>query len=153
MKLVQSAAAVLAAAALASTAALAADELTNNEPKAIDGIETVCDGISLNDRTDAKWRAYSLRMEFAGKGGQYLGGETVSVKGNEIDVSVTCQGPWVLMKLPAGSYHISADVPDAGHKEMNVRVTASGQAVAMFSFPNAGGEITRPVPQPRIALR
>ena len=153
MKLVQSAAAVLAAAALASTAALAADELTNNEPKAIDGIETVCDGISLNDRNEPKWRAYSLRMEFAGKGGQYLGGETVSVKGNEIDVSVTCQGPWVLMKLPAGSYRISADVPDAGHKEMNVRVPASGQAVAMFSFPNAGGEITRPVPQPRIALR
>ena len=153
MKLAQSTAAVMAAAALASTAALAAEELTNNEPKAIDGIETVCDGISLNDRNDAKWRAYSLRMEFAGKGGQYLGGETVSLKGDEIDVSVTCQGPWVLMKLPAGSYHISADVPDAGHKEMNVRVPASGQAVAMFSFPNAGGEITKPVEQPRIALR
>lgn len=152
MKLVQSTAAVLAAAALASTAALA-EELTNNEPKAIDGIETVCDGISLNDRNEPKWRAYTLRMEFAGKGGQYLGGETVSLKGNEIDVSVTCQGPWVLMKLPAGSYHISADVPDAGHKEMNVRVPASGQAVAMFSFPNAGGEITKPVEQPRIALR
>ena len=153
MKLVQSTAVVLAAAALASTAAWAADQLPNNEPKAIDGIETVCDGISLNDRNEPKWRAYSLRMEFAGKGGQYLGGETVSVKGNEIDVSVTCQGPWVLMKLPAGSYHISADVPDAGHKEMNVRVPASGQAVAMFSFPNAGGEISRPAPQPRIALR
>ena len=152
MKLVQSTAAVLAAAALASTAALA-QELTNNEPKAIDGIETVCDGISLNDRNEPKWRAFTLRMEFAGKGGQYLGGQTVNVKGQEIDVSVTCKGPWVLMKLPAGSYHISADVPDAGHKEMNVRVPASGQHVAMFSFPNAGGEITKPVETPRIASR
>lgn len=153
MKLVQSTAAVLAAAALASTAALAAEKLTNNEPKAIDGIETVCDGISLNDRNDAKWRSYSLRLEFAGKGGQYLGGETVNIKGNELDVSVECQGPWVLMKLPAGSYHMTADVPDAGHKEMNVRVPASGQAVVVISFPNAGGEITKPVSQPRVASR
>ncbi len=152
MKLAQSTAAVLAAAALASTAALAADELTNNEPKAIDGIETVCDGISLNDRNDPKWRAYSLRLEFAGKGGQYLGGEMVTVTGNELDVSVHCQGPWVLMKLPAGSYHVSADVPDAGHKELNVRVPARGQAVVVVSFPNAGGEISKPLDQ-RVASR
>ena len=151
MKLVQSTAAVLAVAALASTAALAAEELTNNEAKAIYGIETVCDGSSLNDRNDAKWRSYSLRIEFTGKGGQYLGGQTVNLKGNELDVSVTCKGPWTLMKLPAGSYHLSADVPDAGHKEMNVRVPRNGQAVVMVHFPNAGGEITKPVPQPRIA--
>ena len=66
----------------------------------------------------------------------------MSLKGDELDVSVHCKGPWVLMKLPAGSYHMSADVPDAGHKEMNVRVSASGQHVVIFSFPNAGGEIT-----------
>jgi len=153
MKLVHSTAAVLAAAALVSTAALAAEKLTNNEPKAIDGIETVCDGISLNDRNDPKWRSYSLRVEFTGKGGQYLGDEMVTLTGDELDISVHCQGPWVLMKLPAGSYHMSADVADAGHKEMNVRVPASGQAVVVFSFPNAGGEITKPVEQPRIASR
>ena len=152
MSRVSSSAIFLMAGALVSGAALAA-ELPNNTPQAIDGIQTVCDGISLNDRDNPEWRAFSLRMEFAGKGGQYLGGETVSLKGNEIDISVTCQGPWVLMDLPAGSYRISADVPDAGHKEMNVRVPASGQAVVVFSFPNAGGEISRPAPQPRIALR
>ena len=153
MKFWQSAMAVLTASTLATTAAWAAEKLTEEMPKAIDGVETVCDGVTIDNRNDPKWRAYSLRMEFVGKGGQYLGGETVSVKGEEHDVSVTCQGPWVLMKLPAGSYHVSADVPDAGHKEMNVRVPASGQHVAMFVFPNAGGEITRPVEAPRIALR
>ena len=153
MNFKQSALAVLTVSALAMTAAWAQEKSTEDMPQAIDGIETVCDGTTIANRNDPKWRAYSLRMEFAGKGGQYLGGETVSVKGEEIDVSVTCQGPWVLMKLPAGSYHISADVPDAGHKEMNVRVPASGQHVAMFSFPNAGGEITKPVETPRIASR
>ena len=147
----QSTMAILVVSALATTAALAAEKLIEDTPKAIEGIETVCDGITIANRNDPKWRAYSLRMEFAGKGGQYLGGETVSVKGEELEVSVTCQGPWVLMKLPAGSYHISADVPDAGHKEMNVRVSANGQHVAMFSFPNAGGEVTRRVEAPRVA--
>jgi hypothetical protein len=151
MNFSQSTMAILMVSALASTAAFAAEELTADMPKAIDGIETVCDGTTIANRNDPKWRAYSLRMEFAGKGGQYLGGQTVNVKGQELDVSVTCQGPWVLMKLPAGSYHISADVPDAGHKEMNVRVPASGQHVAMFSFPNAGGEVTKPVQAPRVA--
>jgi hypothetical protein len=151
MNYAQSTMAILVVSALATTAALAAEKLIEDTPKAIDGIETVCDGITIANRNDPKWRAYSLRMEFAGKGGQYLGGETVSVKGEELDVSVTCQGPWVLMKLPAGSYHISADVPDAGHKEMNVRVSANGQHVAMFSFPNAGGEVTRRIEAPRVA--
>jgi hypothetical protein len=151
MNLSQSTMAVLVVSALATTAAFAAEKLTEDMPQAIDGIETVCDGITIDNRNDPKWRAYPLRMEFAGKGGQYLGGQTVNVKGQELDVSVTCQGPWVLMKLPAGSYHVSADVPDAGHKEMNVRVPARGQHIAMFSFPNAGGEVTRRVEAPRIA--
>jgi len=151
MKFSQSTMAVLAASVLATTAALAAENLAEDMPKTIDGVETVCDGTTLANRNDPKWKAYSLRLEFAGKGGQYLGGQTVSVKGQELDVTVTCQGPWVLMKLPAGSYHVSADVPDAGHKEMNLRVPASGQHVAVFSFPNAGGEITKPVGVPRVA--
>jgi hypothetical protein len=151
MKFPQTAVAALAASAFAATVALAQEKLTEDMPKAIDGIETACDGTTIANRNDPKWRAYSLRLEFAGKGGQYLGGETVTVKGGEIDLSVQCQGPWVLMKLPAGSYHVSADVPDAGHKEMNVRVPARGQQVVLFSFPNAGGEITRPTSQPRVA--
>jgi len=137
-------AAAIAAATLASTAALSAEALDHNQPKTIDGVETMCDGSSLNDRRDGDSRGYSLRIEVVGKGGQYLGGETVTVTGNEYNVSVTCKGPWVVMKLPAGSYRVAADVPEAGHKEMDVRVSASGQRVAMFVWPNAGGETTRP---------
>jgi hypothetical protein len=145
--------AVLAASAFATTAVLAADDLTESMPKVIDGVETVCDGITIDNRNDAKWRDYSLRLEFAGKGGQYLGDETVKVSGHQIDVSVNCKGPWVLMKLPAGSYHVSADVPDAGHKEMNVKI-GGGQSVVVFSFPNAGGEISKPAELlPRVASR
>jgi hypothetical protein len=146
MKLMHATAAALAAAALASTAALSAEALDHNVPMTIDGVETMCDGSSLNDRRDGDSRGYTLRIEVVGKGGQYLGSPTVTVKGSEYEVSVTCKGPWVMMKLPAGSYHVAADVPDAGHKEMNVRV-GGGQRMAMFVWPNAGGEITRPTGQ------
>jgi hypothetical protein len=146
MKLVHFSA-VAAAAALACSASLAAEELPYNQPKTIGGIETMCDGSSLNDRSDGNSGGYTLRLEMVGKGGQYLGGETVTVKGNGHEVSVSCQGPWVLMKLPAGAYQVAADVPDAGHKEMRVTVPASGQNVAMMTFPNAGGEVTQPVEQ------
>lgn len=151
MKFSHSAAGVLAASAMAATVAFAQETLPEDMPQAIDGIETVCDGVTIANRNDSKWRAYPLRLEFAGKGGQYLGGQTVSVKGKELNVSVQCRGPWVLMKLPAGSYHVAADVPDAGHKEMNVSVPARGQRVVLFSFPNAGGETTRTVRSPRVA--
>jgi hypothetical protein len=151
MKFSHSIMAALAASAIVTTAALAQETLMEDMPKAIDGVETVCDGVSIENRNDSKWRAYALRMEFVGKGGQYLGGQTVNVKGNEYDISVQCKGPWVLMKLPAGSYHLSADVPEAGHKEMNVLVPANGQRVAMFVFPNAGGEVSRPAAGPLVA--
>jgi hypothetical protein len=145
MKLVHATAAIAAAVALASTAALSQEALEHNVPMTIDGVEVMCDGSSLNDRRDGDSRGYTLRIEVVGKGGQYLGSPTVTVKGNEHDVSLTCKGPWVVMKLPAGTYQVAADVPDAGQKDMTVRVPAGGQRTAMFVWPNAGGEITRPV--------
>src|SRR5687767_13755507 len=132
--------------------ALAAETLIPDQSMMIDGIETVCTGTSLANRTDPKWRAYTLRVEFVGKGGQNLGDEQIRVTGNEFDVSVQCQGPWMAMKLPSGSYHIAADVAAAGHMEMNVRVPANGHRVVMMRFPNAGGEVTKPA-NDRIALR
>ena len=147
MDRIQACISIVATVALASTT-FAAERLAVNEPGVIDGVETVCGGVSLNDRKDTKWRAYSMRLEFVGKGGQYLGNETVTVKGNEHEISVDCPGPWVLMKLPAGSYDVAADVADAGHKAAKVRVPARGQVVSYFRFPNAGGATTQ---TPRVA--
>ena len=140
------------ASAFSIAPALAAETLVPDQAMMIDGIETVCTGTSLANRADPKWRAYNLRVEFVGKGGQYLGNEQIRVTGNEFDLSVQCQGPWMSMKLPSGSYHIAADVEAAGHMEMDVRVPANGQRVVLMRFPNAGGEVTKTV-NDRIALR
>ena len=132
---------LLPAAGLAQTPALNEDQ-----PMMVSGIETVCTGTSTDVREDPKWRDYSLRLEFAGKDGQYLGDETVNVSGNGREVSVHCNGPWVLMKLPSGSYRVSADVAEAGHKDVTVH--APGRVVV--HFPNAGGEV---MPNGKVAAR
>lgn len=152
MKIPHTAKVLLFASAFGIAPALAVEPLIPDHPMMIDGIETVCSGTSLANRTEPQWRAYTFRIEFVGKGGQYLGNEQIRVTGNEIDALVQCKGPWMSMKLPAGSYHIAAEVEAAGHMEMNVRVPASGQRVVTMRFPNAGGEVSKPL-NDRLALR
>jgi hypothetical protein len=117
-----------------------------DQPMMVSGIETVCTGTTTDVRADPKWRDYSLRLEFAGKDGQYLGDETVNISGNGSSISVHCGGPWVLMKLPSGTYKVSAEVPEAGHKDLTVHVPTH----VVVRFPNAGGEV---VPSARVAAR
>lgn len=129
---------IIVASILSSAAALAQGAASQDgQPMLVGGIETVCTGTTTDVRDDPRWQAYSLRLEFAGKDGQYLGDEDVSVSGNGHAVSVHCNGPWVLMKLPPGSYKVAADVAEAGHKELTVRVPGR----VIVRFPNAGGEV------------
>jgi hypothetical protein len=130
--------AVLAASIIGAGTALAqSDAPMDGQPMTINGVETVCTGTTTDVREDPQWRAYPFHLEVAGKDGQYLGDEKVTVAGQGHSVSVTCSGPWVLMKLPAGSYKVSLDVPDAGHKDVTMQVP--GRTVVHFA--NAGGEV------------
>lgn len=132
-------AAILAASVVAAGAALAqSNSPKDGQPMTISGVETVCTGTTTDVRADPQWRAYPFHLEVAGKDGQYLGDEKVTVSGNGHSVSVQCSGPWVLMKLPAGSYKVSLDVPEAGHKDVTMQVP--GRTVVHFG--NAGGEVT-----------
>jgi hypothetical protein len=130
--------AILSALILAGGGAVAQSTMpAEGQPQTIGGVETVCTGTTTDVRDDPRWQAYSLRLEFAGKDGQYLGDEMVNVAGNGQSVSVHCAGPWVLMKLPKGAYKVSADVAGAGHKDLTVQ--APGRVVVRF--PNAGGAV------------
>ena len=115
------------------TVARAANALPPDESVEIAGVQAVCTGVSLDARKDPRWDAFSLKIEFAGPGGQYVGGEEVSVRkaGAEI-LSVTCSGPWLLFRLPPGRYEVTA--------------TLAGQSATSAAFvPNHG--------QGRIILR
>jgi len=146
MRLRHTAAASIVCAGSVATAALAQGQTgTDDQDQIVHGIHMVCTGTTNDVRTDPRWRDYALKLEFVGEHGQYLGDEQVTVSGNNLDVSVHCGGPWVLMKLPAGAYHLSADVADAGHKDMTAKVGDKGQATVIFRFPNAGGETTQAI--------
>ena len=141
-------ASVVMATVLAGGLAVAQTQTpAEGQPITINGVETVCTGTTTDVRADPQWRAYPFHLEFAGKGGQYLGDEQVNVTGNGQSVSVKCEGPWVLMKLPAGTYKVSADVPEGGHRDFSMRVP--GRMV--LHFPGGGGEV---VPSDgRVAVR
>jgi len=107
----------------------------DGQPTDINGVQSVCTGVTTDTRMNPAWKDYSLRLEFAGHGGQYLGDETVNVTGNGQNLSVHCGGPWVLMMLPPGTYRVAANVADAGEKTVTVHVPGK----VVVRFPDAGG--------------
>ena len=87
----------------------AAERLPLGEPVRVNMTQSVCTGESLDVRADARWNDYALKIEFAGPGGQYVGGEAVSVgQSGKILLEVICPGPWLLLQLSPGRYDVSA---------------------------------------------
>jgi hypothetical protein len=141
MRLLSYSAAALLASAIGAGLALAqSDSIPADTPTMIDGIETVCTGADSDIRDNPEWRAYPFQLEFVGVNGRYLGDEVISVTGNGHSMMFHCKGPWVLMKLPRGTYHVDMDVADAGHRTMTVR--SPGHAIMRFQ--NAGGAAIGP---------
>ena len=110
-------------------------------PTEIAGIETVCTGIGLESRQDPRWAAYSLKVEVAGKGGQYLGDVHVAVsKDGRKVVDAMCGGPWVLFKIPAGKYQVTATVEGQTASSPAYALTGN-QGRIILRFPETGGEM------------
>jgi len=133
-----------AGATLFTAAASAAPppSLPMNRPVTTDGIEAVCTGIGLGDEDKLRWNAYPLKVVVAGKGGQFLAGETVSVlKDGKTLTAVYCDGPWVLFRLAPGRYRIDGAL-DGGAAGTAVVVPAKGQGRAILRFPDSGGAIS-----------
>ena len=83
MRLAPKVAVLLAGLAASGMAFAQTDSLPENQPMDVNGVQTVCTGVTSDVRMDpAVAESYSLRLEFAGKAGQYLGDETVNVSGN-----------------------------------------------------------------------
>ena len=136
-----------AAGALLAGSALAqgvepATPLPMDEPTMVGGVDAACTGIGDEAQTDPRWRNYPIRIEFAGGTGQYVGNTTLTLhddKGN-MAFSVSCDGPWLLLQLPAGKYRVTASADGASPREEVISVPASGQARAVIRFPEIVGE-------------
>lgn len=124
--------------------AQAGSRLAPDKPVQLDGLEAVCTGIGSESRADPRWQAYPLKIEVAGKGGQYLGDVALSVQqgGKEL-AAVQCEGPWILFRLPAGRYQIEAQT-EGKTARSGAMVPAEGQGRVILRFPDMGGEIAPP---------
>jgi hypothetical protein len=100
-------------------------------PTTIGGIETVCTGIGEEAQKDPRWLAYPVRIEFSNGGAQYLSGVRLelSTTGGKPVVNLDCDGSWVLLRLPPGSYKASATL---------VSQPGGGTSGAIFTTPKSG---------------
>jgi hypothetical protein len=76
---------------------------------------------------------YNLRLEFALTSGEYLADPTVRIQdasGNEL-INMVSEGPWLLVKLPAGEYRVT--VSREGH-ETEVRHVRVGESLRTAMF-------------------
>jgi hypothetical protein len=83
-------------------------EAVQDQPVMIGGVETVCTGVG-SAKDNPAWSAYPVKLVFANSAGEDLAQIHVAVlQAGKAVVETDCDAPWVLMKLPAGSYNVSA---------------------------------------------
>jgi hypothetical protein len=83
-------------------------QAVQDQPVMIGGVETVCTGVG-SAKDNPAWSAYPVKLVFANPAGQNLAAIHVAVmQGAKPVVETDCDAPWVLMKLPAGSYSVAA---------------------------------------------
>lgn len=107
----------------------------------VGGVEVACTGIGQT-KSDPRWLEYPVRVEFSNAGAEYLVGAVVEVadtRGRTL-LTVSCEGPWVLLRLKTGqSYRISAvltESPAAGMRSSAVTVRP-GQQRVVLQFPHS----------------
>ena len=123
-----------------------AESLPMDQPITVNGIETACSGIGDEPKTDPRWPAYPIRVEFSNGGAQYLSGAHVTLsEGGKQLTAFDCSGAWVLFKnlKPGATYKVSATVvaqPGAGEKSATFTPPSSGQKRVVIQFPTASGK-------------
>jgi len=136
---------VVAAGVLAVIAPVAANAaepvaLPLDTATTVDGIEVACTGIGQT-RDDPRWTAYSVRIEFSDAKSEYLADASVSLtdSAGQPLLAVTCDGPWVLLKLKEGVYKVQASLTGSTAKPRSaaVKPPPKGQIRVVLQFPDA----------------
>lgn len=141
MKRMGTLAAALSALSLLGGAVLASDysELPLDRATTVGGYEVACTGVGQT-KHDPQWLAFPVRIEFSDAKSNYLGGGkiTVSSHGKAL-LHLSCDAPWILLKLPAGEYVVEGvpiDTP-AKPRSATFHPPAKGQMRLVLQFPDA----------------
>jgi hypothetical protein len=111
-----------------------------DQETSVNGIQAACTGVGDQQENNARWSQYPVKVVVSGTGHQFFAGETVSVaKSDGTQVAqMTCNAPWVLMKLDPGSYHATVDLP--GHPAKTVAFTAPSRGQREVNVVYAGSQ-------------
>jgi hypothetical protein len=94
------------------------------------GINYACAGIGKASRADPRWRKFPVKLQFAATNGDFMGDPHVRVmlSTGKIVFEAQCDGPWVLIDLPAGNYKVHATGRNgAAMKDFTLSVRGSHQ--------------------------
>jgi hypothetical protein len=126
----------------AGSAAAEPQRVPLDQEAVIGGVGVACTGVG-QVKNDPRWSAYPVRLEFADAKSNYLAGELVTLseaKGAPL-LEVSCEGPWLLLKLPPGRpYRVEArltDTPAAQPRNATVKAPVHGQSRFVLVFPDA----------------
>jgi len=99
---------LLGSALLVAVASANSDEVVQTAG----GVSYVSGGVGTDsiDRLNSLAGDFNLKLVFALKSGDYVNGVTVTIadKAGQTLLDTTSEGPWFLIKLPAGNYQIVA---------------------------------------------
>ena len=131
---------VACAAALALLAIAAAPARAQEGDPILEanGIKYACAGVGKASRSDPRWPAFPVRLEFAAANGDFLGDPAVTVSdaGGKQVFQAQCNGPWVLIELPAGSYKVHATGQKGQYaKDFEIAVKSGGQTRKTIRLP------------------
>jgi hypothetical protein len=133
--------ALAAAVAFALAGRAAADPVAVpiDSEATVGGIGVGCTGVG-ESKLDPKWLAYPVRVEFSDANNDYLANEVLTVwnaKGDEL-LNVSCEGPWILLKLPPGAYRVEGRAPgtSANPRTATFRPPSHGQMRLVLKFPD-----------------
>ncbi len=139
MKRIQAVLAGFSLGALAASSAAAQGTIAMDRPVTVGAVDTVCTGIGDDAQRDPRWLAYPVRIEFSNGGAQYLSGAHVelSTASGKPLAALDCAGPWVLFKLGAGRYKVSATLTGqqgGGEVSATFSPPAKGQKRVVLAF-------------------
>ena len=102
------------------------------------GIKYACAGVGKVSRGDPRWASFPVKLQFAAANGDFLGDPAVTVTdaGGATVFQAQCDGPWVLIELPAGSYQVHATGQKGQYaKDFPISVKAGGQTSKTIRLP------------------
>jgi hypothetical protein len=137
MSSVAAAAAVALAAGWAGAANAQPTKVPLDAETTVDGVPVACTGVGQT-KLDPHWTTYPVRAEFSDAKNAYLANEAITVwdaHGRQV-VSVSCEGPWILLKLAPGSYRIEGRLLDMAAKPRTApfKPPAKGQMRLVLQF-------------------